>query len=105
MQYTSTEIKETLARTHNQYSRQLLEHTYTNMQQKHTYNHTYTAPRLDQVILNSDETTCTLFTRNPAEYNTRNNLQINNIILGTHIHKKILGIALNLKVTTNTLTT
>ena len=56
-------------------------------------------------ILNSDRATCTLFTPDHAEYNTRLNLQLNSTILDMHTHPKILDFILDPKLTTNTLTT
>ena len=41
------------------------------------------------------------FTPEPAEYNTRLNLQINNTILDMHTHLKILGLTLKAKFTYN----
>ena len=62
--------------------------------------HTWT--RENNLILNSDKTTCTLFTPDPAEYSTKLNLQINNTTLDMSTHPKILGLTLDPKLTYNT---
>ena len=57
--------------------------------------------RKNNLILNPDKTTCTLFTRDPAEYSTQLELQIYNITLPMNINPKILGLTLNPKLTYN----
>ena len=61
--------------------------------------HTWT--RTNNLILNPDKTTCTLFTRDPAEYSTQLELQIDNIRLPMNINPKILGMTLDPKLTYN----
>ena len=48
------------------------------------------------LLLNTDKTTCTLLTPDPAEYNTQLRLQIDNTT-----HPKILGLTLDPKLTYN----
>ena len=61
----------------------------------HTWTHT------NNLILNPDKTTCTLFTPDPAEYSTQPKLQIDNITPLMNISPKILGLTLDLKLTYN----
>ena len=51
----------------------------------------------NNLILNPDKSTATLFTPDPAEYDTTLNLSINNIIIPTVKHPKILGLTLDPK--------
>ena len=53
----------------------------------------------NNLILNPDKTTCTLFTPDPAEYSTQLELQIDNITLPMNINPKILGLTLDPKLT------
>ena len=53
----------------------------------------------NNLILNPDKTTCTLFTPDPAEYSTPLELQIDNITLTMNINPKILGLTLDPKLT------
>ena len=53
----------------------------------------------NQLTLNASKTTTTLFTPDPAEYNTTLTLQINNTQLPTVKHPKILGLTLDPKLT------
>ena len=59
--------------------------------------HTWT--RTNNLILNPDNTTCTLFTPDPADYSTQLKLQIDNITLPMNINPKILGLTLDPKLT------
>ena len=61
--------------------------------------HTWT--QTNNLILNPDKTTCTLFTPDPAEYSTQLELQIDNITLPMNINPKILGLTLDPKLTHN----
>ena len=55
----------------------------------------------NNLIINPDKTTCTLFTPDPAEYNSNLGLNINNKALPTALHPKVLGLTLDLKLTYN----
>ena len=61
----------------------------------------HTWAQTNNLILNTDKTTCTLFTPDPAEYSTQLELQIDNITLPMNITPKILGLTLNSKLTYN----
>ena len=79
-----------------------LKHTHC---QKTTYSHTYktyTWTTLNNLILNADKTTCTLFTSRPTEYSAQLGLKIQNTTLPMNIHPKILGVTLDPKLTYNT---
>ena len=70
---------------------------------------TITAPHPDilkwtkdnDLLLNTDKTTCTLLTLDPAEYNTQLGLQIDNTTLPMTTHPTILGLTLDPKLTYN----
>ena len=70
-------------------------HSYCNTQQQlgSKSTHTCTAstldPRQQKFILNSDKTTCTFFTPDPEEYNTRLYLLINNSTRHAHTSQNI----------------
>ena len=51
----------------------------------------------NNLIINADKTTCTLFTSDPAEYNS--NLGLNNKALPMALHLKVLGLTLDPKLT------
>ena len=51
--------------------------------------------------LNADKSTSTLFTLHPNEYNTTSNLQINNTLIPTVKHPKILGLTFDPELTYN----
>ena len=53
-------------------------------------------------MLNPDKTACTLFTSDPAEYNTKLHLQIDHTTLHMNVHPDILGVTLYPKLTCNT---
>ena len=55
----------------------------------------------NDLLLNTDKTTCTLLTPDPAEYNTQLGLQIDNTTLPITTHPKILGLTLDPKLTYN----
>ena len=53
----------------------------------------------NDLIINPDKTTCTLFTPDPAEYNVNLGLNINNKALLMALHPNVLGLALDPKIT------
>ena len=55
----------------------------------------------NNLIINSDKTTCTLFTPDPAEYNSNLGININNKALPMALHFKVLGLTLDPKFTYN----
>ena len=55
----------------------------------------------NNLIINPDKTTCTLFTPDPAEYNSNLSLNINNKALPMALHSKVLGLTLDPKLTYN----
>ena len=55
----------------------------------------------NNLIINPDKTTCTLFTPDPAEYNSNLGLNINNKALPMASHPKVLGLTLDPKLTYN----
>ena len=56
----------------------------------------------NNLIINPDKTTCTLFTPDPAKYNSNLGLNINNKALPMALHPKVLGLTLDPKLTYNT---
>ena len=75
------------------------------VQQINIYNHTYIKFFLDKtnnLILNPDKTTCTLFTPDPAEYTNNLDLTINNKSLPMTTHPKVMGLTLDPKLTYST---
>ena len=56
----------------------------------------------DNLSLNPNKTTCTLFTPDPAEYKSNLDLKINNIALPMATHPKVLGLTLDPKLTYST---
>ena len=56
----------------------------------------------NNLTLNPDKTTCTLFTPDPAEYKSNLDLKINNTALRMATHPKFLGHTLDPKLTYNT---
>ena len=72
---------------------------------------TYIQPYLNKVLawtqqnnlnINPDKTACTLFTPDPAEYNSNLEVKINNTKLHMTTHPKFLGLTLDPKLTYNT---
>ena len=55
----------------------------------------------NNLIINPDKTTCTLFTPDPAEYNSNLDLNINNKALPMALHHKVLSLTLDPKLTYN----
>ena len=53
----------------------------------------------NNLLLNPDKTTCTLFTSDPAEYTSNLDLTINNKALPMATHPKVLGLTLDPKLT------
>ena len=75
-------------------------HQHTAHQQVQPYLeqiHTWT--QANQLKLNANKTTTTLFTPDPAQYNTTLTLTIDNTTLPTVKHPKILGLTLDPKLT------
>ena len=56
----------------------------------------------NNLTLNSDKTTCTLFTPDPAEYKSNLDLKINNTALCMATHPKVLSLPLDTKLTYST---
>ena len=56
----------------------------------------------NNLLLNPDKTTCTLFTPDPAEYTSNLDLTINNKTLPMATHPKVLGLTLDPKLTYST---
>ena len=56
----------------------------------------------NNLLLNPDKTTCTLFTPDPAEYTSNLDLTINNKALPMATHPKVLGLTLDPKLTYST---
>ena len=56
----------------------------------------------NNLLLNPDKTTCTLFTPDPAEYTRNLDLTINNKALPMATHQKVLGLTLDQKLTYST---
>ena len=80
-------------------------HTSTIAAKKYiqTYLHKVFAwTKQNNLILNSDKTTWTLFTRDLAEYTNNLDLKINNNALAMGTHPKVLGHTLNPKLTYST---
>src|SRR6476661_6954383 len=57
----------------------------------------YSWTKENDLILNPDKSTATLFTQDPAEYNKTLNLRINNTLIPTVKNPKILGVTHDLK--------
>ena len=77
-------------------------HPQARVQQRNTYNHTYIQffpGQKNNLTLNPDKTTCTLFTPDPAEYKSNLDLKINNTALRMATHPKVLGLTLDRKLT------
>ena len=56
----------------------------------------------NNITLNPDKTTCTLFTPDPAEYKSNLDLKINNTALPMATYPKVLGLTLDQKLTYST---
>ena len=76
-------------------------HTQVRVQPRNTYNHTYIQffpwTKQNNLLLNPDKITCTLFTPDPAEYTSNLDLTINNKALPMATHPKVLGLTLDPK--------
>ena len=79
-------------------------HTQARVQSINTYSHTYIKflPKQNNLTLNPDKTTCTLFTPDPAEYKNNLDLKINNTVLPMTTHPKVMGLTLGPKLSYNT---
>ena len=79
-------------------------HTQVRVQPINNYNHTYIQFLSGQnnLLLNPDKTTCTLFTPDPAEYTSNLDLTINNKALPMATHPRGLGLTLDPKLTYST---
>ena len=81
-------------------------HTLVQVQPRNTYNHTYIKifawTKQNNLLLNPDKTTCTLFTPDPAEYTSNLDLTLNNKALPMVTHPKGLGLTLDPKLTYST---
>ena len=80
-------------------------HTQARVQPRNTYSHTYIKFCLDRnnnLILNPDKTTCTLFPPDPAEYKSNMDLKINKTTLPMATHPKVLVPTLEPKLTHST---
>ena len=79
-------------------------HTQAQVQPRNTYNHTYSFAwtKQNNLTLNPDKPTCTLFTPDPAEYKSNLDLKINNTALPMATHPKVLGLTLDPKLTYST---
>ena len=79
-------------------------HTQARVQPRHTYNHTYIKflPGQNNITLNPDKQTCTLFTSDPADYKSNLDLKINNTALPMATHPKVLDLTLDPKLTYST---
>ena len=80
-------------------------HTSTSAAKKYIqpYQHKVFAwTKQNNLLLNPDKTTCTLFTPDPAEYTSNLDLTINNKALPMATHPKVLGLTLDPKLTYST---
>ena len=80
-------------------------HTRTSAAKKYIqpYLHTVFAwTKHNNLIVNPDKTTCTLFTPDPAEYMINLDLKIHNTVLPMATHPKVLGLTLDPKFTYST---
>ena len=69
----------------------------------HPYLHkVFAGTKQNNLLLNTDKTTCTLFTPDPAEYTSNLDLTINNKSLPMAMHPKVLGLTLDPKLTYST---
>ena len=62
----------------------------------------FASTKQNNLILNPDKTTCTLFTPDPAEYTSNLDLKIHNNVLPMAMHPKGLGLTLDSKLTYST---
>ena len=80
-------------------------HTSTSVAKKYIqpYLHNVFAwTKQNNLLLNPDKTTCTLFTPDPAEYTSNLDPKIHNNALPMATHPKVLGLTLDPKLTYNT---
>ena len=80
--------------------------TQTRVQPRNTYNHTYIPffawTKHNNLTLNPDKKTRTLFTTDPMDYKSNLDLKINNTALPMAAHPKVLGLILDPKLTYST---
>ena len=83
---------------------QIHTHKYECSQEIHTTipTQSFCLDKTNNLLLNPDKTTCTLFTPDPAEYTSNLDLTINNKALPMAPHPKVLGLALDPKLTYST---
>ena len=62
----------------------------------------FVCTKQNNLTLNPDKTTCTLFTPDPASYKSHLDLNINNTALPMATHPKVLGLPLDPKLTYST---
>ena len=77
-------------------------HTSTNSAKKYIQPYiqkVFAWTKQNNIILNPDKTTCTLFTPDPAEYTSNPDLNIHNNALPMETHRKVLGLTLDPKLT------
>ena len=80
-------------------------HTSTSAAKKYIQPYLYKVfawTKQNNLLLNTDKTTCTLFTPDPAEYTSNLDLTINNKALPMATHPKVLGLTLDPKLTYST---
>ena len=80
-------------------------HTQAGVQPRNTYNLTYILfawTKQNNLTLNADKTTFTLFTQDPAEYKSTLDLKLNNTALPMATHPKVLGLIIDPKLTYST---
>ena len=80
-------------------------HTSTSAEKKYIqpYLHTgFAWTKQNNLTLNPDKTTCTLFTPDPAEYTSNLDLKIHNTALRMTTHPKVLDLTLDPKLTYST---
>ena len=79
-------------------------HKHECSQEIHTTIHTYIFAwtKHNNLTLNQDKTTCTMFTPAPAEYKSYLYLKINNTALPMATHPKYLGLSFDPKLTYST---
>ena len=74
-------------------------HKYECSQEIYTYTKVFAWTKQNNLLLNPDKTTCTLFTPDPAEYTSNLDLIINNKALPMATHPKVLGLTIDPKLT------
>ena len=76
-------------------------HTQARVQPRNTYNHTYIKKfawtKQNNLTLNPDKTTCTLYITDHAEYKRNLDLKVNNTALSMATHPNVRGLTLDPK--------